>query len=217
MKFTDLTVINLILAIAIFILVLGLASYSLNRHDKFKEIFEENSSAEDENVLKVIAPVPVEEASKESIQDRLRSWFSVEENEDSEIVKYFLIGLGIVLILVGLISLIYFCLRNHVMDVEMLIISKKGKWIYIERENSEPKEDIGILEKSRRWIVGVYEKIVEKLSGKKSVEKKPVEEKQKQKNNKEIRSGSEKNSGDNASVKKEPTSVSDDDINSPIV
>ena len=127
MKFSDLTLSNLILVILIFILVLGLASYSLNRHDKFKEIFEENSSAEDENVLKVIAPVPVEEASKDSIQDRLRSWFSVEENEDSEIVKYFLIGLGIVLILVGLISLIYFCLRNHVMDVEMLIISKKEK------------------------------------------------------------------------------------------
>ena len=171
MKFSDLTLLNLILVILIFILVLGLASYSLNRHDKFKEIFEENSSAEDENVLKVIAPVPVEEASKDSIQDRLRSWFSVEENEDSEIVKYFLIGLGIVLILVGLISLIYFCLRNHVMDVEMLIISKKGKWIYIERENSEPKEDIGILEKSRRWIVAVYEKIVEKFFGKKPAAK----------------------------------------------
>ena len=103
------------------------------------------------------------------------------------------------------------------MDVEMLIITKKGKWIYIDKEVTEPEEDIGCLEKSRRWIVGVYEKIVEKLSGKKSVEKKPVEEKQKQKNNKEIRSGSEKNAGDNASVKKEQNSVSDDDINSPIV
>ena len=191
MKFSDLTLSNLILVILIFILVLGLASYSLNRHDKFKEIFEENSSAEDENVLKVIAPVPVEEASKDSIQDRLRSWFSVEENEDSEIVKYFLIGLGIVLILVGLISLIYFCLRNHVMDVEMLIISKKGKWIYIERENSEPKEDIGILEKSRRWIVAVYEKIVEKLFGKKPAAKEPAEDKQKQKNDNDFRSKSE--------------------------
>lgn len=191
MKFSDLTLLNLILVILIFILVLGLASYSLNRHDKFKEIFEENSSAEDENVLKVIAPVPVEEASKDSIQDRLRSWFSVEENEDSEIVKYFLIGLGIVLILVGLISLIYFCLRNHVMDVEMLIISKKGKWIYIERENSEPKEDIGILEKSRRWIVAVYEKIVEKLFGKKPAAKEPAEDKQKQKNDNDFRSKSE--------------------------
>ena len=191
MKFSDLTLLNLILVILIFILVLGLASYSLNRHDKFKEIFEENSSAEDENVLKVIAPVPVEEASKDSIQDRLRSWFSVQENEDSEIVKYFLIGLGIVLILVGLISLIYFCLRNHVMDVEMLIISKKGKWIYIERENSEPKEDIGILEKSRRWIVAVYEKIVEKLFGKKPAAKEPAEDKQKQKNDNDFRSKSE--------------------------
>ena len=191
MKFSDLTLLNLILVILIFILVLGLASYSLNRHDKFKEIFEENSSAEDENVLKVIAPVPVEEASKDSIQDRLRSWFSVEENEDSEIVKYFLIGLGIVLILVGLISLIYFCLRNHVMDVEMLIISKKEKWIYIERENSEPKEDIGILEKSRRWIVAVYEKIVEKLFGKKPAAKEPAEDKQKQKNDNDFRSKSE--------------------------
>ena len=191
MKFSDLTLLNLILVILIFILVLGLASYSLNRHDKFKEFFEENSSAEDENVLKVIAPVPVEEASKDSIQDRLRSWFSVEENEDSEIVKYFLIGLGIVLILVGLISLIYFCLRNHVMDVEMLIISKKEKWIYIERENSEPKEDIGILEKSRRWIVAVYEKIVEKFFGKKPAAKEPAEEKQKQKNDKDFRSKSE--------------------------
>ena len=191
MKFSDFTLLNLILVILIFILVLGLASYSLNRHDKFKEIFEENSSAEDENVLKVIAPVPVEEASKDSIQDRLRSWFSVEENEDSEIVKYFLIGLGIVLILVGLISLIYFCLRNHVMDVEMLIISKKGKWIYIERENSEPKEDIGILEKSRRWIVAVYEKIVEKLFGKKPAAKEPAEDKQKQKNDNDFRSKSE--------------------------
>ena len=191
MKFSDFTLLNLILVILIFILVLGLASYSLNRHDKFKEIFEENSSAEDENVLRVIAPVPVEEASKESIQDRLRSWFSVEENEDSEIVKYFLIGLGIVLILVGLISLIYFCLRNHVMDVEMLIISKKGKWIYIERENSEPKEDIGILEKSRRWIVAVYEKIVEKLFGKKPAAKEPAEDKQKQKNDNDFRSKSE--------------------------
>merc|ERR1712062_447505 len=191
MKFSDFTLLNLILVILIFILVLGLASYSLNRHDKFKEIFEENSSAEDENVLKVIAPVPVEEASKDSIQDRLRSWFSVEENEDSEIVKYFLIGLGIVLILVGLFSLIYFFLRNHVMDVEMLIISKKGKWIYIERENSEPKEDIGILEKSRRWIVAVYEKIVEKLFGKKPAAEEPAEEKQKQKNDKDFRSKSE--------------------------
>ena len=191
MKFSDLTLSNLILVILIFILVLGLASYSLNRHDKFKEIFEENSSAEYENVLKVIAPVPVEEASKDSIQDRLRSWFSVEENEDSEIVKYFLIGLGIVLILVGLISLIYFCLRNHVMDVEMLIISKKEKWIYIERENSEPKEDIGILEKSRRWIVAVYEKIVEKFFGKKPAAKEPAEDKQKQKNDNDFRSKSE--------------------------
>ena len=213
MKFTDLTLINLILAIAIFILVLGLASYSLNVHEKLTEIFEEDSFDEDENV---IVPVPVEEASEDSILDRMRSWY--EENE--EIVNYSLIGLGIVLLvllLIGLLFLIYFCLRNYKMDVEMLIITKKGKWIYIDKEVTEPEEDIGCLEKSRRWIVGVYEKIVEKLSGKKSVEKKPVEEKQKQKNNKEIRSGSEKNAGDNASVKKEPTSVSDDDINSPIV
>ena len=49
MKFTDLTLINLILAIAIFILVLGLASYSLNVHEKLTEIFEEDSSAEDED------------------------------------------------------------------------------------------------------------------------------------------------------------------------
>ena len=213
MKFTDLTLINLILAIAIFILVLGLASYSLNVHEKLTEIFEEDSFDEDENV---IVPVPVEEASEDSILDRMRSWY--EENE--EIVNYSLIGLGIVLLvllLIGLLFLIYFCLRNYKMDVEMLIITKKGKWIYIDKEVTEPEEDIGCLEKSRRWIVGVYEKIVEKLSGKKSVEKKPVEEKQKQKNNKEIRSGSEKNAGDNASVKKEQNSVSDDDINSPIV
>ena len=213
MKFTDLTLINLILAIAIFILVLGLASYSLNVHEKLTEIFEEDSSADDENV---IVSVPDEEASEDSILDRMRSWY--EENE--EIVNYSLIGLGIVLLvllLIGLLFLIYFCLRNYKMDVEMLIITKKGKWIYIDKEVTEPEEDIGCLEKSRRWIVGVYEKIVEKLSGKKSVEKKPVEEKQNQKNNKEIRSGSEKNAGDNASVKKEPTSVSDDDINSPIV
>ena len=213
MKFTDLTLINLILAIAIFILVLGLASYSLNVHEKLTEIFEEDSFDEDENV---IVPVPVEEASEDSILDRMRSWY--EENEET--VNYSLIGLGIVLLvllLIGLLFLIYFCMRNYKMDVEMLIITKKGKWIYIDKEVTEPEEDIGCLEKSRRWIVGVYEKIVEKLSGKKSVEKKPVEEKQKQKNNKEIRSGSEKNAGDNASVKKEPTSVSDDDINSPIV
>ena len=213
MKFTDLTLINLILAIAIFILVLGLASYSLNVHEKLTEIFEEDSFDEDENV---IVPVPVEEASDDSILDRMRSWY--EENE--EIVNYSLIGLGIVLLvllLIGLLFLIYFCLRNYKMDVEMLIITKKGKWIYIDKEVTEPEEDIGCLEKSRRWIVGVYEKIVEKLSGKKSVEKKPVEEKQKQKNNKEIRSGSEKNAGDNASVKKEPNSVSDDDMNSRII
>ena len=213
MKFTDLTLINLILAIAIFILVLGLASYSLNVHEKLTEIFEEDSFDEDENV---IVPVPVEEASDDSILDRMRSWY--EENE--EIVNYSLIGLGIVLLvllLIGLLFLIYFCMRNHKMDVEMLIITKKGKWIYIDKEVTEPEEDIGCLEKSRRWIVGVYEKIVEKLSGKKSVEKKPVEEKQKQKNNKEIRSGSEKNAGDNASVKKEPNSVSDDDMNSRII
>ena len=213
MKFTDLTLINLILAIAIFILVLGLASYSLNVHEKLTEIFDEDSFDEDENV---IVPVPVEEASEDSILDRMRSWY--EENE--EIVNYSLIGLGIVLLvllLIGLLFLIYFCLRNYKMDVEMLIITKKGKWIYIDKEVTEPEEDIGCLEKSRRWIVGVYEKIVEKLSGKKSVEKKPVEEKQKQKNNKEIRSGSEKNAGDNASVKKEPNSVSDDDMNSRII
>ena len=213
MKFTDLTLINLILAIAIFILVLGLASYSLNVHEKLTEIFEEDSFDEDENV---IVPVPVEEASEDSVLDRMRSWY--EENE--EIVNYSLIGLGIVLLvllLIGLLFLIYFCLRNYKMDVEMLIITKKGKWIYIDKEVTEPEEDIGCLEKSRRWIVGVYEKIVEKLSGKKSVEKKPVEEKQKQKNNKEIRSGSEKNAGDNASVKKEPNSVSDDDMNSRII
>ena len=213
MKFTDLSLINLILAIAIFILVLGLASYSLNVHEKLTEIFEEDSFDEDENV---IVPVPVEEASEDSILDRMRSWY--EENE--EIVNYSLIGLGIVLLvllLIGLLFLIYFCLRNYKMDVEMLIITKKGKWIYIDKEVTEPEEDIGCLEKSRRWIVGVYEKIVEKLSGKKSVEKKPVEEKQKQKNNKEIRSGSEKNAGDNASVKKEPNSVSDDDMNSRII
>ena len=209
MKFTDLTLINLILAIAIFILVLGLASYSLNVHEKLTEIFEEDSFDEDENV---IVPVPVEEASEDSILDRMRSWY--EENEET--VNYSLIAF-FVLIFVGLLFLIYFCMRNHKMDVEMLIITKKGKWIYIDKEVTEPEEDIGCLEKSRRWIVGVYEKIVEKLSGKKSVEKKPDEEKQKQKNNKEIRSGSEKNAGDNASVKKEPTSVSDDDINSPIV
>ena len=213
MKFTDLTLINLILAIAIFILVLGLASYSLNVHEKLTEIFEEDSFDEDENV---IVPVPVEEASEDSILDRMRSWY--EENE--EIVNYSLIGLGIVLLvllLIGLLFLIYFCLRNYKMDVEMLIITKKGKWIYIDKEVTEPEEDIGCLEKSRRWIVGVYEKIVEKLSGKKSVEKKPDEEIQKQKNNKEIRSGSEKNAGDNASVKKEPNSVSDDDMNSRII
>ena len=213
MKFTDLTLINLILAIAIFILVLGLASYSLNVHEKLTEIFEEDSFDEDENV---IVPVPVEEASDDCILDRMRSWY--EENE--EIVNYSLIGLGIVLLvllLIGLLFLIYFCLRNYKMDVEMLIITKKGKWIYIDKEVTEPEEDIGCLEKSRRWIVGVYEKIVEKLSGKKSVEKKPDEEKQKQKNNKEIRSGSEKNAGDNASVKKEPNSVSDDDMNSRII
>ena len=213
MKFTDLTLINLILAIAIFILVLGLTSYSLNVHEKLTEIFEEDSFDEDENV---IVPVPVEEASDDSILDRMRSWY--EENE--EIVNYSLIGLGIVLLvllLIGLLFLIYFCMRIHKMDVEMLIITKKGKWIYIDKEVTEPEEDIGCLEKSRRWIVGVYEKIVEKLSGKKSVEKKPVEEKQKQKNNKEIRSGSEKNAGDNASVKKEPNSVSDDDMNSRII
>ena len=213
MKFTDLTLINLILAIAIFILVLGLASYSLNVHEKLTEIFEEDSFDEDENV---IVPVPVEEASDDSILDRMRSWY--EENE--EIVNYSLIGLGIVLLvllLIGLLFLIYFCLRNYKMDVEMLIITKKGKWIYIDKEVTEPEEDIGCLEKSRRWIVGVYEKIVEKLSGKKSVEKKPDEEIQKQKNNKEIRSGSEKNAGDNASVKKEPNSVSDDDMNSRII
>ena len=209
MKFTDLTLINLILAIAIFILVLGLASYSLNVHEKLTEIFEEDSSAEDKNV---IVSVPDEEASEDSILDRMRSWY--EENEET--VNYSLIAF-FVLIFVGLLFLIYFCMKNHKMDVEMLIITKKGKWIYIDKEVTEPEEDIGCLEKSRRWIVGVYEKIVEKLSGKKSVEKKPVEEKQKQKNNKEIRSGSEKNAGDNASVKKEPTSVSDDDINSPIV
>ena len=213
MKFTDLTLINLILAIAIFILVLGLASYSLNVHEKLTEIFEEDSSADDENV---IVSVPDEEASEDSILDRMRSWY--EENE--EIVNYSLIGLGIVLLvllLIGLLFLIYFCLRNYKMDVEMLIITKKGKWIYIDKEVTEPEEDIGCLEKSRRWIVGVYEKIVEKLSGKKSVEKKPDEEIQKQKNNKEIRSGSEKNAGDNASVKKEPNSVSDDDMNSRII
>ena len=210
MKFTDLTLINLILAIAIFILVLGLASYSLNVHEKLTEIFEEDSSAEDKNV---IVSVPDEEATEESILDRMRSWY--EENEET--VNYSLIGLGIILILVGLLFLIFFCLRNYKMDVEMLIITKKGKWIYIDKEVTEPEEDIGCLEKSRRWIVGVYEKIVEKLSGKKSVEKKPVEEKQKQKNNKEIRSGSEKNAGDNASVKKEPNSVSDDDMNSRII
>ena len=213
MKFTDLTLINLILAIAIFILVLGLASYSLNVHEKLTEIFEEDSFDEDENV---IVPVPVEEASEDSILDRMRSWY--EENEET--VNYSLIGLGIVLLvllLIGLLFLIYFCLRNYKMDVEMLIITKKGKWIYIDKEVNEPEEDIGCLEKSRRWIVGVYEKIVEKLSGKKSVEKKPDEEKQKQKNNKEIRSGSEKNAGDNASVKKEPNSVSDDDMNSRII
>ena len=213
MKFTDLTLINLILAIAIFILVLGLASYSLNVHEKLTEIFEEDSSAEDKNV---IVSVPDEEATEESILDRMRSWY--EENEET--VNYSLIGLGIILILVGLVGLlflIYFCLRNYKMDVEMLIITKKGKWIYIDKEVTEPEEDIGCLEKSRRWIVGVYEKIVEKLSGKKSVEKKPVEEKQKQKNNKEIRSGSEKNAGDNASVEKEPNSVSDDDMNSRII
>ena len=213
MKFTDLTLINLILAIAIFILVLGLASYSLNVHEKLTEIFEEDSSAEDKNV---IVSVPDEEASEDSILDRMRSWY--EENEET--VNYSLIGLGIVLLvllLIGLLFLIYFCMKNHKMDVEMLIITKKGKWIYIDKEVTEPEEDIGCLEKSRRWIVGVYEKIVEKLSGKKSVEKKPVEEKQKQKNNKEIRSGSEKNAGDNASVKKEPNSVSDDDMNSRII
>ena len=209
MKFTDLTLINLILAIAIFILVLGLASYSLNVHEKLTEIFEEDSSAEDENV---IVSVPDEEASEDSILDRMRSWY--EENEET--VNYSLIAF-FVLIFVGLLFLIYFCMRNHKMDVEMLIITKKGKWIYIDKEVTEPEEDIGCLEKSRRWIVGVYEKIVEKLSGKKSVEKKPVEEKQKQKNNKEIRSGSEKNAGDNASVKKEPNSVSDDDMNSRII
>ena len=209
MKFTDLTLINLILAIAIFILVLGLASYSLNVHEKLTEIFEEDSFDEDENV---IVPVPVEEASEDSILDRMRSWY--EENEET--VNYSLIAF-FVLIFVGLLFLIYFCMRNHKMDVEMLIITKKGKWIYIDKEVTEPEEDIGCLEKSRRWIVGVYEKIVEKLSGKKSVEKKPVEEKQKQKNNKEIRSGSEKNAGDNASVKKEPNSVSDDDMNSRII
>ena len=209
MKFTDLTLINLILAIAIFILVLGLASYSLNVHEKLTEIFEEDSSAEDENF---IVSVPDEEASEDSILDRMRSWY--EENEET--VNYSLIAF-FVLIFVGLLFLIYFCMRNHKMDVEMLIITKKGKWIYIDKEVTEPEEDIGCLEKSRRWIVGVYEKIVEKLSGKKSVEKKPVEEKQKQKNNKEIRSGSEKNAGDNASVKKEPNSVSDDDMNSRII
>ena len=209
MKFTDLTLINLILAIAIFILVLGLASYSLNVHEKLTEIFEEDSSADDENV---IVSVPDEEASEDSILDRMRSWY--EENEET--VNYSLIAF-FVLIFVGLLFLIYFCMRNHKMDVEMLIITKKGKWIYIDKEVTEPEEDIGCLEKSRRWIVGVYEKIVEKLSGKKSVEKKPVEEKQKQKNNKEIRSGSEKNAGDNASVKKEPNSVSDDDMNSRII
>merc|ERR1711874_479933 len=190
-------------------LVLGLASYSLNVHEKLTEIFEEDSSADDENV---IVSVPDEEASEDSILDRMRSWY--EENEET--VNYSLIAF-FVLLLIGLLFLIYFCLRNYKMDVEMLIITKKGKWIYIDKEVTEPEEDIGCLEKSRRWIVGVYEKIVEKLSGKKSVEKKAVEEKQKQKNNKEIRSGSEKNAGDNASVKKEPTSVSDDDINSPIV
>ena len=209
MKFTDLTLINLILAIAIFILVLGLASYSLNVHEKLTEVFEEDSSADDENV---IVSVPDEEASEDSILDRMRSWY--EENEET--VNYSLIAF-FVLIFVGLLFLIYFCMRNHKMDVEMLIITKKGKWIYIDKEVTEPEEDIGCLEKSRRWIVGVYEKIVEKLSGKKSVEKKPVEEKQKQKNNKEIRSGSEKNAGDNASVKKEPNSVSDDDMNSRII
>ena len=209
MKFTDLTLINLILAIAIFILVLGLASYSLNVHEKLTEIFEEDSSAEDKNV---IVSVPDEEASEDSILDRMRSWY--EENEET--VNYSLIAF-FVLIFVGLLFLIYFCMKNHKMDVEMLIITKKGKWIYIDKEVTEPEEDIGCLEKSRRWIVGVYEKIVEKLSGKKSVEKKPVEEKQKQKNNKEIRSGSEKNAGDNASVKKEPNSVSDDDMNSRII
>ena len=209
MKFTDLTLINLILAIAIFILVLGLASYSLNVHEKLTEIFEEDSSADDENF---IVSVPDEEASEDSILDRMRSWY--EENEET--VNYSLIAF-FVLIFVGLLFLIYFCMRNHKMDVEMLIITKKGKWIYIDKEVTEPEEDIGCLEKSRRWIVGVYEKIVEKLSGKKSVEKKPVEEKQKQKNNKEIRSGSEKNAGDNASVKKEPNSVSDDDMNSRII
>ena len=209
MKFTDLTLINLILAIAIFILVLGLASYSLNVHEKLTEIFEEDSFDEDENV---IVPVPVEEVSEDSILDRMRSWY--EENEET--VNYSLIAF-FVLIFVGLLFLIYFCMRNHKMDVEMLIITKEGKWIYIDKEVTEPEEDIGCLEKSRRWIVGVYEKIVEKLSGKKSVEKKPVEEKQKQKNNKEIRSGSEKNAGDNASVKKEPNSVSDDDMNSRII
>ena len=209
MKFTDLTLINLILAIAIFILVLGLASYSLNVHEKLTEIFEEDSFDEDENV---IVPVPVEEASEDSILDRMRSWY--EENEET--VNYSLIAF-FVLIFVGLLFLIYFFMRNHKMDVEMLIITKKGKWIYIDKEVTEPEEDIRCLEKSRRWIVGVYEKIVEKLSGKKSVEKKPVDEKQKQKNNKEIRSGSEKNAGDNASVKKEPNSVSDDDMNSRII
>ena len=209
MKFTDLTLINLILAIAIFILVLGLASYSFNVHEKLTEIFEEDSSADDENV---IVSVPDEEASEDSILDRMRSWY--EENEET--LNYSLIAF-FVLIFFGLLFLIYFCMRNHKMDVEMLIITKKGKWIYIDKEVTEPEEDIGCLEKSRRWIVGVYEKIVEKLSGKKSVEKKPVEEKQKQKNNKEIRSGSEKNAGDNASVKKEPNSVSDDDMNSRII
>ena len=98
MKFTDLTLINLILAIAIFILVLGLASYSLNVHEKLTEIFEEDSSAEDENF---IVSVPDEEASEDSILDRMRSWY--EENEET--VNYSLIGLGIILILVGLVGL----------------------------------------------------------------------------------------------------------------
>ena len=77
------------------------------------------------------------------------------------------------------------------MDVEMLIITKKGKWIYIDKEVTEPEEDIGCLEKSRRWIVGVYEKIVEKLFGKKPAAKEPAEDKQKQKNDNDFRSKSE--------------------------
>ena len=98
-------------------------------------------------------------------EEQLRSWFSAEEEptegEESDNWKYSMIALGIFLFLGLVFLLIYFIRREHPTHLKL----KDGKWIYDPvYELEEPEDDdIGCLEKTRLWIVGVYDKISKKV------------------------------------------------------